>query len=289
MLLAAGDVLGFEVGAMTHHGPLLRLYDRRLNVFEVLLGDDAELRPLLGELGLVGPAGVVRAAAQPLVSQWETTAALGAVAAATFLTLRTWGPVLVPLLGVLVFISLAATSSTVVVGDDGVHARWLWRRIRMPIAQITHVVAGAQGVFLRTSRGVLLFRMDLEATSRVAARVQAAIDAAREASPAALAVRLERGEDSFETWMRRLRGLLTDSSYRNPAASSTALRLIVEDVHRKGVERVAAAVALASEEKEGRPFVLGVARSTADPELRDALSTVASSGTVDEAMLQRLS
>jgi hypothetical protein len=213
-------------------------------------------------------------------------ARLGLLAVLLFATVRfpVWPT---PFLGLLAFLVLAGARSTIVVGYDGIHARWLWRRVRIRASDIESEQPFFGGVAVVATGRQRLFRMRTDAASSFLARIRGAREALRQAWPAQTDPRLEQGRDSFADWMCRLRGTPGDQSYRSPASNVVDLKAMVISTECKPVVRVAAAVALFSDE-ESRQVVSHVARAISEPNLRRALTAAARDGFVEEAVIRKL-
>lgn len=287
LLLATDDMLGVEVRASAD-GHRLCIHDRSLNTYGLRLHGEGAVTSFFERLGLDPRLGVVQFHSLPLVSMGEMLAALGLVMAAAFVTIAAWGPVVFPLLATMTFVALAATPSSVVVGRDGVHGRWLHRRVLFPIDRITRADAGAMGATLRMHEGRAHFLpMSSESARGFASRVNDALRVWSTALPSSLEQRLARGERTPEKWMADLRDLLRDASYRDAATSASTLAAVAGDVRQCAVDRVAAAIALAARE-DMRPSIRELARSTADPELRRAFEQAARTEGVDATLIERL-
>jgi len=121
---------------------------------------------------------------------------------------------------------------------------------------------------------------------RMAARINELV-AASDATSSDLEPRLARGDRPIDAWIDDLRKLLREPSYRVAATSITMLAEIVDDVKRRAVDRVAAAVALATDD-DGRARVRVAARGTADPDLRAALEQIAEDERPSAALVARI-
>jgi hypothetical protein len=288
LLVTAADCLGAELSA-TPVGRRIRLHDRRLRVYEVEVADDASAEALLETLDVRRRTGVTTFHSSAFVSQKELVVAIGLLFAVVLATVKFSGPILVPLAATVLFSALCATPSALLVGADGIYARWITRRWFIPIRNITRVDVLAFGAVVHTGGGGAFVRLPHEAARRFAARVAAAQGASSVAEPSGVEARIERGGRSAAAWLMDLKRVLRERSYRDASSASATLVRIVEDVARPAADRAAAAIALAAEDERGRPVVRGAARSTADAELRVALERVADGDEVDPEILDRLS
>jgi hypothetical protein len=280
LILPAKDVLGYDVLP----GSVVRVYDRRLDTYDIVLSDDVEVGRALRALGVAEGWGAAAYSSQSFFPWGARLGLLALLMAATF-KFPVWPT---PFLALLAFLLLAGARSTIVVGYDGIHARWLWRRVRIRASDIDSAQPFFGGVAVVAAGKQRLFRMRTDAANSFVARVRGAREALRQAWPAPSDPRLERGRDSFAGWMRRLRGAPGDpSSYRSPASNVVDLKAIVISTECRPLVRVAAAVALFSDE-ESRQVVSHVARAISEPNLRRALTAAAREGFVEEAVMRKL-
>jgi hypothetical protein len=286
VLCARGDAFGVVVTSIPR-GYVVDVRDRRLDTLRLTLATTGDVGRFLASMGLDQSSGIIHVRGAPLISPNESVVAVALVLASLFFTIWLWGPVVVPLSTLMLAISLVATPTSILVGNDGVHLRWVARRHVFPIDRIQGAVADGLGVRLATVDGKCILTMPHAAAVAFAARVQAALDAFRGAPPFLLEQRLARGERSVGAWIADLRRLDREASYRGTSISSNALVTIAGDVKQRPIDRVAAALA-ASVHPEARASLRQVARSTADDDLRRAFDQVVAKGSVEPPLLDKL-
>ncbi len=194
------------------------------------------------------------------------------------------------------------------IGTDGVVFRGAFRKVFLPYTRMVRVWRAPRGVrvLLRgTSRSVLLPTASaLRVASRAAAepgsmehrtrevvlaRIQQALAAGRAPDAAsANAERLDRRGRALAAWRDELRGLLDGRrGYRTGELSPSDLARLIEDASAPAERRVAAAVALSSQDQaETRRRVRIAAEASVDADLRAALEAAAE-GEIAEAPLAR--
>lgn len=286
LVLSAKDALGAEL-VTTGRGRVLRVHDRRLDVYELLVADDDVARRVCEALGVDARFGILRFHGRHLITPNEFVAAIGGLVVVTLATTSTWAPVLPAIVACLIVMALSWAPSRFVVGTDGLHVRWLFRRLTFPIARIKLVTVGIEGLTVHFQDGARFFAMPPLVARRVMERVEAAIELSREGERGAIDAVLHRGERTVEAWLHELRSLLRQASYRGQAVTAGSLLAIARDTRRAALERAAAAIALAANEA-ARDDVLALARTTGDPELRRLFEQAARDGSVDTKRLERL-
>ena len=205
----------------------------------------------------------------------------------------------VPLLAVAMSAALFAVPSSIHVGADGILVTWLWRRRYYSFSDIAGVRLQGRAVRLwlhsgeaidlaGASGGRALDRMRVAA---LVARVQAALDAARQGKlPTNVAALVARGGRTTEDWARAVRSILGGDGggdYRSNAVPEENLWRVTEDPTAEETARVGAAVALRAKlDDDGRARMLRVAEASVSPKVRVALRAAA--GVEDDAVLEAL-
>jgi hypothetical protein len=182
------------------------------------------------------------------------------------------------------------------VGDDGVLVAWIGKSQFVPYSDIARVEPqGADACLVLTSgdsrflsigqksiptpgdkRDALIERIE---KGRVAYR--------RWGSARDVEALVERGARDAESWMRALRGLLDQESYRTVTLDPELLWRVVEDPSARPSARVGAVVALGRWlDRVGRHRLRQAAVASASPRLRVALE-VASTPDVTRGKLER--
>ena len=195
---------------------------------------------------------------------------------------------------------LAMLPSKIIVGVDGVLARWLWWKRFTPISKIkaargdgtTRIAlqltnGKTQTLYTTSSKhhgGVHQQHRDL-----ILARIHEAQRAHDELGPGAdVAVLVARGERSTAEWRQALAALgENDTGYRRAAIREEDLWRVVEDPRAAADARAGAARLLRKGlDDEGKARVRVAAEATASPKLRIALE--AATGNDDEAVDEAL-
>jgi hypothetical protein len=208
-----------------------------------------------------------------------------------FALIRVSGPPTLGVMAVAVLLLLANVPTTIIVGRDGLHGRWLWTRFTISLRAVRAIELRFAGVVLRyadESAGLVAIqpRARAEALRDELARRLVVLDRAREEE--ALARELRRSGRTFEQWLADARAIGRDGgTYRAAAAPRAALWRIVESAVAAEEERVGAAVALATDQ-ESRARVGEVARATAGAALREALEAIADGDELEERGVRAL-
>jgi hypothetical protein len=272
----------------------VRATRRRALAIELLVRDAAEGRQVLRALGFDASQAVARFRTRSRLFVNDGRYTLSSLVLTVAWVVAFLGNVphaflfAVP---VLVFLA-AVVPTTVEVGADGVVLTWFGRKRFIPCSAIRDVAVYEGGYGNKKTIGAEMtlhggerVRIPVgsrtwsqEAAAALAERIREAMDAKAHGSIEDAAVVLGREGRSIADWVRALRsvGAGANATLRTAPVPADRLWSIVESPRARGVDRAAAAVALASsEDAEAKTRLRVVADAVAEPKVRVAIDAAA--------------